>query len=79
MMKLLSTSILVAALIISFHFVWINRIDIKRANDMSFVLFNKWNGNHCVFYQANNSRKNKKVLTEFNNCEVNEDGKITLP
>ena len=79
MMKLLSTSILVAALIISFHFVWINRIDIKRANDMSFVLFNKWNGNHCVFYQANNSRNNKKVLTEFYNCEVNEDGKIILP
>ena len=78
-MKLLSTSILVAALIISFHFVWINRIDIKRANDMSFVLFNKWNGNHCVFYQSNNSRNNKKVLTEFYNCEVNEDGKITLP
>ena len=46
---------------------------------MSFVLFNKWNGNHCVFYQANNSRNNKKVLTEFYNCEVNEDGKITLP
>ena len=77
-MKLLSTSILVAALIISFHFVWINRIDIKRANDMSFVLFNKWNGNHCASHQANNIRNNKKVLIEFNNCEVNEYGKITF-
>ena len=78
-MKLLSTSILVAALIISFHFVWINRIDIKRANDMSFVLFNKWNGNHCVFHTAKMGRKNKRVLTQFNNCIVNEYGKINLP
>ena len=62
-MKLLSISILVAALIISFHFVWINRIEIKRADEWSFVIFNKWNGNHCVFHTAKMGRKNKRVLT----------------
>ena len=78
-MKLLSISILVAALIISFHFVWINRIEIKRADEWSFVIFNKWNGNHCVFHAAKMGRKNKRVLTQFNNCIVNEYGKINLP
>ena len=78
-MKLLSISILVAALIISFHFVWINRIEIKRADEWSFVIFNKWNGNHCVFHTAKMGRKNKSVLTQFNNCIVNEYGKINLP
>ena len=62
-MKLLSISILVAALIISFHFVWINRIEIKRADEWSFVIFNKLNGNHCVFHTAKMGRKNKRVLT----------------
>ena len=78
-MKLLSISILVAALIISFHFVWINRIEIKRADEWSFIIFNKWNGNHCVFHTAKMGRKNKRVLTQFNNCIVNEYGKINLP
>jgi hypothetical protein len=36
-----------------------------------------WNG--VKIFPVGQGRNNKKVLTEFNNCEVNEDGKITLP
>jgi hypothetical protein len=61
------------------NYVWINRIEIKRADEWSFVIFNKWNGNHCVFHTAKMGRKNKRVLTQFNNCIVNEYGKINLP
>ena len=43
---------------------------------MSLVIFNKWTGNHCVFYQAESNRNDKSVLREFTSCKVDENGKI---
>tara|TARA_Y100000739_G_C20399442_1_gene369446 strand:+ start:313 stop:549 length:237 start_codon:yes stop_codon:yes gene_type:complete len=78
-MKLLSFSIILGSLLISFHYFWVNRIEIKRANDMSLVIFNKWTGDHCVFYQAESSRNNKRVLREVTSCKVDKNGKIKYP
>ena len=46
---------------------------------MSLVIFNKWTGDHCVFYQAESSRNNKRVLREVTSCKVYKNGKIKYP
>ena len=78
-MKLLSISIVFGFLLLSFNYVWMNRIEIK--NDQSaFVLINKWTGNHCVFAidkrdQIFLKEKRNRVLA----CDVDEKGKIIFP
>ena len=78
-MNFISLCIVIASLIMSFHYVWINRIETTRFNDFSFMILNKWTGNHCVFYPSNAVRNDKIVKKEMTNCEVDDYGKITLP
>lgn len=78
-MKLLSISIVFGFLLLSFNYVWMNRIEIK--NDQSaFVLINKWTGNHCVFAVDKKDRNflRTKVITVLA-CDVDEKGKIIFP
>ena len=50
-MKWIALSIVVSSLIISFHYVWINRFEMKTQtrNGVPVVLIiNKWTGGNCV-------------------------------
>ena len=83
-MKWIAFSIFVSSLIISFHYVWINRIEIKavtslKANESPvYTIFNKWTGNHCVFTPRKDEvREENKDL--FYWCEMPSAIKITLP
>ena len=78
-MKLISLCLVIASLIISFHYVWINRIETIRFNDYSFMILNKWTGNHCIFHPSDSARNDKRVKKEMTNCEVDDYGKIILP
>ena len=78
-MEILTFSIILGFLLISFHYVWVNRIEIKRADDMSSVIFNKWTGDHCVFIHAESTRNIRQVLRNFTTCKVDENGKIKYP
>ncbi len=78
-MKLLSLCIILASIIISFNYVWINRIETNRLNDFSFIMLNKWTGNHCIFHPSDRARNNKRVKEEMTNCEVDDYGEIRLP
>ena len=78
-MKMLCFSILLGSVIISFHYVWIKRIEIINANDTSSVIYNKWTGDHCVFFPVKSARDNNRVMSEMNVCKVDEDGKIEYP
>ena len=75
-MKLLSVRIILRSLLISYHYVWLNEIGIKRANDVSLVSFNKCTAIHCIVYQAESIRNNEHVLHELNTCKVDKNGKI---
>jgi hypothetical protein len=82
-MKWIALSIVVSSLIISFHYVWINRIIIESNNLTSrnyITVINKWTGNHCLFFPSKLIRgKYSKFNKLYNACIVDEEGKITFP
>ena len=78
-MKLLSLVILLSSIIFTFNYVWIHRIHIINKDNLSSVLLNKWTGNHCVFFNDNETRKYHEEGDEFKVCSVNKNGKIKLP
>ena len=82
-MKLLSFSILFGSLLISFNYVWINRISVTKLDSTqsqppSMVLLNKWTGNHCVFLVSPEWR-DSNTYYEQKECEVDDMGKVTFP
>ena len=78
-MKLLSFSIVLSFLLLSFNYLWMNRIEIKYGESV-FVLFNKWTGNHCVFAIGKRDRSFlKKKGNSILVCDVDETGKIIFP
>ena len=78
-MKLLSFSIILGSLLFSFHYVWINRIEIMKLNDRSTIIYNKWTGNHCVFSHLKRMRNDTRFTDEITSCEVDKNGKIRNP
>ena len=78
-MKLLSFSILLGSLLITFNYVWINRIGIINQTDTHSVLLNKWTGKHCVFFIAESVRDDQKERDIWKTCEIDENGKVTFP
>ncbi len=78
-MKLLSFSIILGFLLFSFHYVWINRIEIIKLNDRSTIIYNKWTGNHCVFSHLKRMRNDTRFTDEITSCEVDKSGKIRYP
>ncbi len=78
-MKLLSLSMVLGSLLISFHYVWINRIEIVSLNDSSSIIYNKWTGNHCVFSQLKRMRNDTRFTNEIISCKVDKNGKIKYP
>ena len=78
-MKLLSFSIILGSLLFSFHYVWINRIEILKLDDRSTIIYNKWTGNHCVFSHLKRMRNDTRFTDEINSCEVDKNGKIRYP
>ena len=78
-MKLLSFSIILGSLLFSFHYVWINRIEIMKLNDRSTIIYNKWTGNHCVFSHLKRMRNDTRFIYEITSCEVDKNGKIRFP
>ena len=78
-MKLLSFSIILGSLLFSFHYVWINRIEIMKLNDRSTIIYNKWTGNHCVFSHLKRMRNDTRFTDEITSCEVDKIGKIRFP
>ena len=82
-MKWIALSIVVSSLIISFHYVWINRIIIESNNLTSrdyITVINKWTGNHCLFFPNKKIRKRYgKSNILYNSCIVDKEGKITFP
>ena len=75
-MKLLSLSIVLGFLLISFHYVWINRLEIVNLNDRSSIIYNKWTGNQCVFSHLKRMRNYTRLTDEKNSCKVDKDGRI---
>ena len=81
-MKLLSFSILFGSLLISFNYVWINRISVTKGtyNIPSMVLLNKWTGNHCVLLFTDNAHKRKMSMdSDIKICKVENREKVILP
>ena len=78
-MKLLSFSIILGSLLFSFHYVWINRIEIIKLNDRSTIIYNKWTGNHCVFSHLKRMRNDTRFTDEIIICKVDKNGKIQYP
>lgn len=82
-MKWIALSIVVSSLIISFHYVWINRIIIESNNltDRGYItVINKWTGNHCLFFPRKSTGiRYGKSNQLFNGCIVDKEGKITFP
>lgn len=78
-MKLLSLSIVLGSLLISFHYVWINRIEIVNLNDRYSIIYNKWTGKHCVFSHLKRMRNDTRFTEEINSCNVDKNGKIQFP
>ena len=77
-MKLLSFSILLGSLLITFNYVWINRISIISQTDTGSVLMNKWTGHHCVLIFSEGARVWVKE-NDIKVCDVDENGKIRFP
>ena len=78
-MKLLSLSIVLGSLLISFHYVWINRSEIVNLNDRSSIINNKWTGNHFVFSHLKRMRNDTRFTDEINSCKIDKDGRIQYP
>ena len=79
-MKLLSFSILFGSLLISFNYVWINRISVNQLAPGSMVLLNKWTGNHCVLLFTDNAHKRKMSMeSDIKICKVENREKVILP
>jgi hypothetical protein len=82
-MKWIAFSIFVSSLVISFHYVWINRLEIQNTKlyEIPFVtIFNKWTGNYCVFIPSQNVLKDYlNTVDDFKHCKINVDGKVTFP
>ena len=79
-MKLLSFSILFGSLLISFNYVWINRISVNQiSGTVSMVLLNKWTGNHCVLLFTDDAFKRKVSNEPFKICKVENREKVILP
>ena len=79
-MKWIAFSIFVSSLIISFHYVWINRLEMRTQtiDSIPFVLIiNKWTGSNCV----TGGTRFQEVFQRYGyeNCESNKNGKIILP
>ena len=75
-MKLSSFSFILDSLLISFYYVWINRVEIIKLNDRSAIIYNKWTGNHCVFSHLKRMRNDTRFTGEITSCEVDKDRKI---
>ena len=77
-MKLLSLCVI---LIISFHYIWINRIEIKPVGDGMSIIVNKWTGNYCSIHYAEkvNERMKASSSTKATVCQFDENGKIIFP
>lgn len=79
-MKWIAFSIFVSSLVISFHYVWINRFEMKTQtrNGVPVVLIiNKWTGGNCV----TSSLIYQNTLEEFGIeiCDTKLNGNIILP
>ena len=78
-MRLQSFSILFGSLLISFNYVWINRIEVIKYDKRSYVLLNKWTGNHCVFIPDDDWRDSDTYYDLPMCIEPYEKGEITIP
>ena len=41
--------LLIIIVLISFNYVWINRIEVIKYDDLHYILLNKWTGEQCLF------------------------------
>ena len=87
-MKLLSFSILFGSLLISFNYVWINRIEVIKYDDLHYILLNKWTGKQCYFsgYQEERKDYNEQYVLDTNVIDfckvidsVKTDNKVIFP
>ena len=85
-MKLLSLCIILGSLIISFNYVWINRLDIRKISFETsgeylhvFLITNKWTGNHCVLGTHKKDRNGLEGMFSFPVCKIDPNYKITFP
>ena len=72
-------SIFFVYFLISFHYVFINSIEIVNLNDRSYIIYNKWTGKHCVFSHLKRMRNDTRFTEEINSCNVDKNGKIQFP
>ena len=80
-MKWIALSIFVSSLIICFHYVWINRLEMRTQNldgVPGVLIINKWTGNNCVLTGGAQLQKAFERYG-YENCESNKNGKIILP
>ncbi len=78
-MKLLSFSIILSSLIISFQYAWTNRLEIKVSNEQYSLIFNKWTGNYCAFSAIKVFNKDKNVQRDVTVCKFDANGRIVYP
>tara|TARA_A100001015_G_scaffold225972_1_gene255190 strand:+ start:676 stop:933 length:258 start_codon:yes stop_codon:yes gene_type:complete len=85
-MKLLSFSIVLSSLIFSFQYAWTNRLEFKNADLKTkialkgyTVIFNKWTGNHCIFFASKGFYKDSSARKNLTLCKVDKNGRIVYP
>ena len=79
-MKWVALSIFVSSLVISFHYVWINRFEMKTQtiNKVpSVLIINKWTGSHCLTTGSEVEQVFKSLGYKI--CKNSKAGKITFP
>tara|TARA_S200000501_G_C20686168_1_gene683036 strand:- start:219 stop:458 length:240 start_codon:yes stop_codon:yes gene_type:complete len=73
----ISSVFLISILILSFSYIWSNRIEIKNWRDGAFLIINKWTGKQCIFH-PDFEVQSKSYGTLIELCE-GELGRIIFP
>ncbi len=76
----LSFALIFSSIILSFHYVWINRFEFitYEKSDSVFFIVNKWNGKTCaVMFNADHAPVSKNKMFDF--CPSGEPKKVNLP
>ena len=72
------SAIIIAAIIISFHYVWINRYEFIPIGEKGFHVINKWTGKTCI-YSISDKLTDYRLddyTPDLCNWDVYEDGDI---